>query len=162
MCHCQTCFFLSSNSWCACWQRQSPRLEVETRMALRTPPELHTGATSGVKVGVQVFVVPSSLKPLFHQQTNELHQPAKTRVLHLTNTVASLYPAVATRTAKWNMSFCNLPPLMDAQAFFFSFSLFLLPSPSPREAVRVTTCKKEMLTFLDQLSLQNYRLGITP
>lgn len=47
---------------------------------------------------------------------------------------------------------------MDAQAFFF-----FLSSTSPfRKAVGATEYKKEMLTFLDHLSLQNCSLGITP
>lgn len=49
---------------------------------------------------------------------------------------------------------------MDAQAFLKFFS----PAPSlphPPKIVEATKFKKEMLTFLDQLSLQNYSLGIT-
>lgn len=83
------CFSLYNNTWYVCWQMQSPRLELETRMALRNPTELHIGTMSDVKIGLQVFMLPS-LKLLFHQQPHKLHQPPKTGTLHLTHKVSSL------------------------------------------------------------------------
>lgn len=133
VCHSQWFVCLYNNTWYACWQMQSPRLEAETRMTLRNFPEQQIGTMSDVKIGLQVLCYCSfKNNSLVNSQIYSTRYPKQG---HCTSpTKFPVYPALAACAGKWNLSFCNLTPFMMLKLFSSPFPVPpLSPAPSPSE-----------------------------